>query len=272
MHPLAHKLSRYLWPWKHRTLIWQFARREVLQRNRGSLLGMGWALATPLLMLAVYTFVFVGVMRAQWPGAERGGGIEFALQIFAGLLVFSVFAELATRSPRLVLEQPNLVTKVVFPLEVLPWVTVLTAMFHAALSLCVLLVATWAVRGALPVTAIALPLVVLPLIPFVLGLGWLLASLGVYVRDTAPAMGLAVSLTMFLSPVFYPASALPTAVQGAMWANPLSLIIENVRSVVLLGQWPEWGYLGLYAAVAVAFAAGCALFFEVTRKGFADVL
>lgn len=266
------RLQRYLWPWAQRHLIWQFARREVLQRNRGSFLGMGWSLATPLLMLGVYTFVFVGVMRAQWPGAERGGGAEFALQIFAGLVVFNVFAELATRAPRLVLDQPNLVKKVVFPLEVLPWVAVLAALFHAALSLVILLVVTAGVRGAIPVTVLALPLVMLPLIPFVLGLGWLLASLGVYVRDTAPAMGLVVSLTIFLSPVFYPAQSLPASVQGLLSASPLSLVIESVRQVVLQGLWPDWLHLGLHMAAALVFAAGCALFFEATRKGFADVL
>lgn len=265
-------IHKYLWPWGQRTLIWQFARREVLQRNKGSLLGMGWSLLTPLMMLAVYTFVFVGVMRASWPGAESGGGAEFALQIFAGLTVFNLFAELAARAPRLVLEQPNLVKKVVFPLELLPWITLWASLFHAGISFLVLAGVTLAVRGSLPVTVLSLPLVLLPLLPFLLGLSWILASLGVFVRDIAPAMGLVVSLTMFLSPIFYPASALPSSVGAVLMFNPLALIIENVRRVVLQGLWPEWAALALYSLIAIVFSIVAAKFFDATRKGFADVL
>lgn len=265
-------IRKYLWPWSQHTLIWQFARREVLQRNKGSLLGIGWSLLTPLMMLAVYTFVFVGVMRASWPGSETGGGTEFALQIFAGLTIFNLFAELASRAPRLILEQPNLVKKVVFPLELLPWITLSAGLFHAGISFLVLAGVTLLVRGALPVTAITLPLVILPLLPVLLGLAWILASLGVFVRDIAPAMGLFVSFAMFLSPIFYPASALPPTIEGLMMFNPLALIIENTRRVILQGLWPEWGALALYSAVAVIFSLIAAKFFDATRKGFADVI
>lgn len=169
----------FLLPVRHRTLIWQFSRREVLGRYRGSLFGLAWSFITPLLMLGVYTFVFVGVFKARWPGAEAGGGLEFALQIFVGLMVFNLFAEVASRAPRLIVDQPNLVKKVVFPLEILPWISVLSGCFHLLISGVVLLAVATGVRGGLPVTAIALPLVLLPLIPMLLGLCWLLSALGV---------------------------------------------------------------------------------------------
>lgn len=264
--------QRYALPWHARLLIWQFARREVLGRYRGSVLGLGWSLMTPLLMLAVYTLVFVGVFKARWPGAETGGGVEFALQIFAGLMVFNWFAEMANRAPRLILEQPNLVKKVVFPLEVLPWVTLLAALFHCLLNVAVLLLATWVVRGSLPVTVLALPLVLAVLVPFVLGLSWLMAALGVFVRDVGQIMGLLVSLFMFLSPVFYSLSSLSVRWQQWMRWNPLTPVIEGVRAVVLQGVWPDWLWLGGAALGFVLFAWAAAAFFETTRPGFADAV
>ena len=262
----------YFFPLRHRHLVWQFARREVLGRYKGSILGLGWSFVSPLLMLGVYTFVFVGVFKARWPGAESGGGVEFALQLMAGLMVFNLFAELASRSPQLVLEQPNLVKKVIFPLEVLPWVAVLAASFHWLLNALVLCLAVWAVRGALPLSALALPLVILAFLPFLLGMCWLLSALGVFVRDVSQMMLMVVSMGMFLSPVFYSSRALPEALQSWMWLNPLNFVIETVRQVLLQGVWPDWWALLAYAACASAAALTGAWFFKLTRKGFADVL
>ena len=266
------RLSFFL-PLTQRSLTLQFARREVLGRYRGSLLGLGWSFITPLLMLGVYTFVFVGVFKARWPGAEQAGGIEFAMQIFAGLMVFNLFAEVTTRAPRLILEQPNLVKKIVFPLEILPWVTVLSGLFHLILSVGVLLIAVAAIKpGALSPTMLTLPLVLLPLLPFLLGIGWLFSALGVFVRDVGQIMNFVVSLSMFLSPVFYSLESLSGPMRGWMFFNPLTLIIENVRRVLLHTQWPQWEALAVYTLVACLFAWLAGLFFQATRKGFADVL
>lgn len=265
-------LQRSYIPLRSRSLLWQFARRDVLGRYRGSLLGVTWSFLTPLLMLGVYSFVFVGVFRASWPGSPKGGGLEFALQVFAGLLVFNLFAEVASKAPNLIVEQPNLVKKVIFPIELLSWVTVLSGLFHLLISVATLLVVLVLVRGAVPVTALALPFVLLPFLPFLLGLGWFFSSIGVFVRDVGPVMSMLVSLTMFMSPIFYSVTSLDPEWQFWMNLNPLTLIIEQVRAVLLQGQWPAWGVLGLYALVACLFAAVCATFFQLTRKGFADVL
>lgn len=223
-------------------------------------------------MLAVYSFVFVGVFRASWPGAAKGNGLEFALQVFAGLLVFNLFAEVAGRAPNLIVEQPNLVKKVIFPIELLAWVTVLSGIFHLLISACTLLLVLLIARGALPITALALPLVLLPFVPMLLGLAWFMSAIGVFVRDVSPVMTMVVSLIMFLSPVFYSVATLNENLQFWMTLNPLTLIIEQVRAVLLMGQWPAWGALGLYGLVASAFAVLGAIFFQLTRKGFADVL
>lgn len=254
------------------SLLWQFARREVLGRYRGSLLGLTWSFLTPLLMLGVYSFVFIGVFRAKWPGAVNAGGLEFTLQIFAGLIVFNLFAEVASRAPNLIVDQPNLVKKVIFPVELLTWVTVLSGLFHLMISVATLLLVLLIARGSLPVTALALPLVLLPFLPFLLGVGWLLSALGVFVRDIGQMMTMVVSLMMFMSPVFYSISTLDVRWQFWMNLNPLTLIIEQVREAVLQGHWPAWGALGLYALLACVFAVASAGFFQLTRKGFADVL
>lgn len=259
-------------PIRNNSLLWQFARREVLGRYRGSVLGLTWSFLTPLLMLGVYSFVFVGVFRASWPGAAKGGGLEFALQVFAGLIVFNLFAEVASRAPNLIVEQPNLVKKVIFPVELLTWVTVLSGLFHLLISVASLLLVLLVTRGALPITVLALPLVLLPFLPFLLGLGWLLSAVGVFVRDVGQVMTMVVSLTMFMSPVFYSISTLDVGWQFWMNLNPLTLIIEQVRAVALQGLWPAWELLGVYMLVACLFATVSAAFFQLTRKGFADVL
>jgi lipopolysaccharide transport system permease protein len=259
-------------PYRNRTLLWQFARRDVLGRYRGSILGLFWSFLTPLLMLAVYSFVFVGVFRVSWPGATKGGGLEFSLQVFAGLLVFNLFAEVASKAPNLIVDQPNLVKKVIFPVELLAWVTVLSGLFHLLVSVATLLVVVLFTRGGLPVTALALPLVLLPFLPFLLGLGWFLSAVGVYVRDVGPLMTMVVSLIMFMSPVFYSVASLNADLQFWMNLNPLTVIIEQVRAVLLLGQWPVWSALGIYGVIACVFAIVGVIFFQLTRHGFSDVL
>ncbi len=262
-------------PLAQRGLVWQLARRDVQARYRGSMLGLAWALMTPLLMLGVYTFVFRQVLKARWPGVAGtadAGAMDFALRIYAGLIVFNLFAELVSRAPALITSQPNMVKKVVFPLQVLPWVAVMAAMFQVALNVLVLVAAVWLLGPGLSPTVVAMPLVVLAMCPFLLGLGWWLGSLGVFLRDIGQATGMVVSLLMFLSPIFYPASALPEQFQAFLWLNPLALPIEELRAVALDGRWPHWGPLALYALAGSVFAVLGARWFAATRHGFADVL
>jgi len=259
-------------PFRFHSLIAQFVRRDVLGRYRGSLLGLGWSFLTPLLMLGVYSFVFVGVFKARWPGIEQGDGVFFAIRVFCGLVVFNFVAEILSRSPTVITEQPNLVKKVVFPLDALPVVTVGSALFHFLLSMLVLLVGVVAVQGFVPLTALALPLVFLPLLVQMLGLGWFLAGLGVYVRDIGPVMGMVSSLLMFLSPVFYALTAVAEPMRGVMLWLPTTPVIENFRRLLFDGLWPDWQALALHALIALLTVILGALFFGASRRGFADVL
>jgi lipopolysaccharide transport system permease protein len=247
--------------WTHRELVWQLTRREVLGRYRGSLFGVAWAVGNPLLMLAVYTLVFGYIFRARWGvGVDTTG--EFAL----------VLSEVVSRAPALILSNPNYVKKVIFPIDCLPWVLLGAALFHAIASLAVLLLANLVLRGALSPMVLLLPLVLLPLLLFAVGLSWILASLGVYLRDIGHLVNALVTVLLFLSPVFYPASSLPEPARRLLMLNPLTAVLESSRAVLLWGQSPDWLLL-----IPCTLAGGVVawlgwLWFDRTRAGFADVL
>lgn len=267
-----HYLLSYFFPWRHAGLIGQFARREIDTRYRQSMLGTVWAFLTPLLMLGVYTFVFRFVFKLRWGGAGDETDLAFALRLFAGLSVFNYFAECVSRAPRLVLDQPHLVKKVIFPLEVLPWINALAALANLSVALLLLLLFGAWDQGGLPLTVLALPLVWLPLLPLCVGLGWLLTAIGTYVRDIGQVLGMLVSLLMFLSPIFFPVEALPAALRPWMFLNPLALTITQTRQVLLDGLWPDWSALALHLAMCCLLAALSAAFFKAARKGFSDVV
>jgi lipopolysaccharide transport system permease protein len=271
MQTLLQVFKQYLWPWPQRHLIWQFARREVLGRYKGSMLGLGWAVLTPMAMLAVYTLVFRHIFKARWPGVEDGN-VSFALNLFAGLLVFNWAAEFMSKAPRLVVEQPNLVTKVVFPLQVLPWSSLTASFFHAAVSCGVWLAGCWLLGQGFHASWLAIPLVFFSLVPVLLGLGWTLAAMGVYFRDLGEIVGLFMGMFLFLTPVFFPLSVLPDFLQDWVQLNPLAIPIEALRAIGLLGQCPQFGSLAVLFAVGLVMACLGALLFHRTRKGFADVL
>lgn len=258
--------------WLNKGLIRKLVHREVVGRYRGSMLGIVWSFVTPVFMLAVYTFVFSVVFKARWGGGRNGSSTEFALILFAGLLVFNLFSECINRAPGLVLANVNYVKKVVFPLEVLPWVSMGSALFHFVISFGVWLVAYVLLIGVPHWTIILAPLIVAPFALFVMGLCWALASLGVYLRDVGQVIGLVVQVLMFLTPIFYPASALPERFQTVIFINPLTLPIEMLRGVMYWGKVPSL-QIWLLATMVSAFMAMLGFaWFQKTRKGFADVL
>lgn len=258
--------------WRHRELIAQFTRREVEGRYRGSFLGLLWAFITPLVLLLIYTFVFGVIFQARWPQARSESLGEFAVILFAGLLTFNIFSECVTRAPGLVVGVPNYVKKVVFPLEILPVSVLGAALFHAAVSLAILLAAHLLAGGALHWTILLLPLVLLPLIGLSLGLGWFLASLGVFVRDLGNAIGLVVQVLFFLTPVFYAVETVPEPYRQLLLLNPLAAIVADVRAVVLWGAMPAWLNLINTSLLTALLALLGYAWFARTKKAFADVL
>ena len=258
---------------RNRVLIAQMARREVVGRYQGSVMGLAWSFLHPVFMLTVYTFVFSEVFGMRWGQSQgEGGKAQFALILFVGLIVHALFSEVLNRAPGLILNNVNYVKKVVFPLEVLPAILVLAALFHAAVSLVVLQLAFGVLHADWHWTALLAPLVLAPLLILALGLAWMLAALGVYLRDIGQTMGIVTSVLLFLSPVFYPMSAVPERFQPFILANPLTFIIEQARAVLIWGRMPDWIGLGCYALVSAAVAWAGYAWFQKTRKGFADVL
>jgi lipopolysaccharide transport system permease protein len=257
--------------WRHRNLTVSLVKREVIGRYRGSVLGLFWSFFNPVLMLAVYTFVFSVVFKARW-SVGSDSQLEFALVLFAGLLVFNLFSECVTRAPTLILSNVNYVKKVVFPLEILPWVTLGSGLFHFAVSFGVWLLFYIIFFGEPKPTMCLLPLILLPLVLFTMGISWILASLGVYLRDVSQIIGLVTTTLMFLSPIFYPLSSLPKEFQPIFSLNPLTPIIELTRGVLIWGQEPDYLDLGLYTLIGVIVAWLGFAWFQKTRKGFADVL
>jgi len=256
---------------RHRHLIRQLARRELSARYRGSLLGFFWTFLSPVLMLSVYTFVFSVAFRARWPGASASR-TEFALILFSGLVVFTLFTEPILRSPSLIVSNPNYVKKIVFPLEVLPCVALATALFNAGVGFSLLLAASALLGASLNWTAIFVPLTLLPVVLVSLGLSWLLASLGTFLRDVGPMVGVIAQVLMFMTPIFYPLAALPEPFRRIVGLNPLAFAIEQVRGHIFYGRPPDW--LGLMAFIVAGVGVGWLglAFFQRTRTAFANVL
>lgn len=270
----AARLMTYMFPIGHWGLIRQLVAREIALRYRQSWLGTAWLLLTPMLMLAVYTVVFRHVLNLRWPGSSGtdGGDLAFAANLFSGLLVFNFFSECVGRAPRLVLDQPHLVKKVVFPLQVLAWTNLLQALVGLVVSLGPLVLARLIDGAELAPAMLTLPLIWLPLAMLVLGLGWILSAVGTYIRDIGQVVGLATSVLLFVSPIFFPATALPAGWQPWLQLNPLTTVIEQTRQVVMVGAWPDWGALGSLTLVCTALAGAGAAFFHRVRAGFADVV
>ncbi|MCX7033391.1 MAG: ABC transporter permease [Arenimonas sp.] len=259
--------------WSNARLLRDLTWREISGRYRGSWLGISWSVLQPLLMLAVYTFVFSVVFGAKWSAsAVPAGKFDFALFVFVGVLLHAILGEAITRSSTLVVGNANYVKKVIFPLEILPVTVIGAAAFHAVIAIGILLAGVVLLGGGLHWTVLWLPLLVLPLLVLSLGVAWGLAALGVFLRDTAQVTGVLASVLMFMAPVFYPVSALPVEMRGWLYLNPLTFVIEQARAVIFAGQAPDLPMLALFSAISLLVAQGGYWFFQKSRNGFADVL
>jgi lipopolysaccharide transport system permease protein len=258
--------------WQHRGLIAQFTRREIEGRYRSSFLGFGWSFVTPLILLLIYTFIFGVVFNSRWPGARTERLAEFGLVLFAGLTAFNVFSESLLRASGLIVGVPSYVKRVVFPLEVLAVSVLGSALFHAAISLTVLLAAQLVITGRLEPSLVWLPFAALPLVFLSLGLAWFLSSLGVFMRDLGYAIGLIVQVLFFVTPIFYPVEQVPATFRPVMHVNPLTPIVENFRRSIFGGAPLDWTALVAWLALTGAILMFGYAWFMTTKKAFADVV
>ena len=256
----------------NRQLIVQMTKRDVAGRYKGSVMGLAWSFFNPVFMLVVYTFVFSEIFKARWGVGGEESKTQFAVLLFVGLIVLGLVSEVLNRAPGLIIANVNFVKKVVFPIEILPVIAMGAALFHGLISLGVLLAAFALFNGYLQWTVVFIPLVLLPLIILTTGLAWMLASLGVFLRDVGQTVVIITTVLLFLSPVFYPLTAVPERFRPIIMTNPLTFIIEQAREVLIWGHLPNWMGLGIYTLAAALVAWAGYAWFQKTRKGFADVL
>jgi lipopolysaccharide transport system permease protein len=259
--------------WGHRDLAMQLSIRSVRSGYGGSVLGLFWVVFKPLLMLGVYTFVFGVVFKSRfYKTGEAFNPIDFGLALFAGLSVFTLLSDMLGKAPSLIRANGNFVKRVVFPLDVLVLSEFGATVFNFLITMAIFVVALAIRYGGLPLSSASAPVIILPFMMFTLGLSWLLASLGAYLPDLNQLVGVVVSVLMFVSPIFFPVSALPHALQDLMFLNPVASAVEQVRAAFFLGHWPDpLVLLRQYLTGGLTLWLGWA-WFELTRKGFADVL
>lgn len=264
----ANPLSAWL---THPSLTWEFIKRDIAGRYRGASFGILWSLISPFLMLGVYTVAFGFVLRSRWPGASDST-TDFAMLLFLGLIVHGLFSECLTRAPGLITGNANLVKKIVFPLDVLSWVTVSSALFHALMNLMVYAALTFLLRGGLDIGILLLPFVLAPLIIVCLGIVWIISALSVYLRDISQVTGVIATAMLFLSSAIVPVESLPEGYQWIFQLNPLTFIIDQARNAAFWGRPVNVEGLLLYAFGALVFAWISFIFFQKMRRGFSDVV
>ena len=255
----------------NRGLLFGLIKRDVVGRYRGSLMGLLWSFSNPVLMLTIYTFFFSVVFKARWVGGTNSK-VEFALVLFTGLLIFNFFSEVINRAPNLILSNANYVKKIIFPLEILPMVALGAGLFHLTISVLVWLIFYILFFSIPSIAALQLVFILIPLILLLIGLTWILSSLGVYLRDVGQIIGMVTMALMFLSPVFYPVESLPVAYQDIMHLNPLTYIVEETRNVMIWGKQLNWHRWTFWTTLSGMIAWVGFAWFQKTRKGFADVI
>jgi len=258
--------------WKYRDLIRQLTRREVMGRYRGSFVGLGWSFIQPLMMLCIYTFVFSVIFRARWgPDADESRAV-FALALFMGMITFNIFSEVVNAAPSILTSNVNYIKKVVFPLEILPLVRLLSCLVNALFGLAVLLAGFFVVHRFIHWTVFLVPLAWLPMAMFSLGCGYFLAALGVFIRDVRASIGIITTMFFFLTPILYPISAVPERFRVFSRMNPIAIYVEDMRRVVLWGRMPDWPWFFGGLAVAMLVMVLGFLWFMKSKRAFADVV
>ena len=257
--------------WHYKSLIAGLAKREIHSKYRGTILSFAWSILNPLLLLSVYTFVFSFIFQVRW-GETDTSRTDFAIILFIGLVIHGLFSDVINRSANLIIDNPNYVKKIIFPLQILPVITLLSALFQLLINTLVIVVAFVILHGEFPVTIYYLPFVLLPLLLLTLGVSWIVTALGTYIRDIGQVIGLATMLLLFLSPIFYPLEALPEGYRSFLYLNPISFVVEQSRNILFWQLAPSWDGLLVYSSISLLILVLGYWCFQKTRKGFADVL
>lgn len=270
--------SELLLPWNimtrlmpHVSLLKQFTKREIEKRYKGTFLGLLWSFFTPLLMLLIYAVVFGFIFGGSYghPGETK---MQFVLGLFCGMLLWELIANVLANSPALIVNNSNLVTKVIFPLEILPVAAFGAALVHMAIGFVPLLLLMIFSQGVVPLSALSLFLIFIPLIFYCLGLTWIISALGVFLRDIGAAMPAVITILMFASAIFFPMSAIPEAWRWLVMLNPAAVLISMARNALVFGEWMNGELFGIQLIVSLIVATVGYAFFMKVKSAFADVL
>ncbi len=254
--------------WRHRYLLGQLVKRDVLLRYRGAMFGVLWIFLSPLLMLAIFSYVFGHVFQAR--GGVTENTLPFWLFLYSGLIVFNIFSETVSRSPASVRGYPSFVKKIIFPVQILPLVPLGAALVHGFFNFLILLSAlAW--TGNFHAQALLFPVALIPVVFLAMGFAWFLGAWGVFIKDMTQIVPVFIQMLMFLSPVFYPVSAVPGILKPLYQFNPLGHVIEFSRGLVT-GQPADWFVWSMALAISLVVAILGNLFFQHSREEFADVL
>lgn len=260
-----------LFPIQDRRLLRLFVLRDLHSRYKHSWIGLLWLIIQPIILLSIYTLVFQHILGVRW-GAQQSSGVDFALNLYLGLLVFNIFSESLQAAPSVIRVHSNLIRKVILPIRILPSIPVGLAICDAVLGLLIWFLIYLVALGVPPLTAFYFPIVLLPFVLMVTGVCWIVASLSVYMRDVAQITRFVVTGLLFLSPIFFPLQAMPADLQGILSLNPLAIVIEMLRDVLIAGVSPDWDtYIGFFTISLVVYFAGY-FWFDLTSDGFVDVL
>lgn len=256
--------------WEQRSLISLFVQRDFAGRYRGSLLGAVWPLLNPLGHMVLYTFLFSVVLQVKF-GASTSTS-SFALYLMSGFLPWSAMSEAMSSATTKILEVPNLVKKVVFPLEILPLVTTVSAFLSGVIGIAIVILFAAVIQQTIHPTLLLLPVVIIPHFLFTLGVSWLVASLGVFVRDCRHFMALGLSAWMYMTPIVYPAERLPENLKFILYINPVAGMITDYRKLILEGSLPDFYPYLAYTSLSVVICLLGFHFFYRTKNSFADIM
>ena len=253
---------------RHHGLFIELTRREFSSRYQASFGGIFWSFAQPLFLLTIYTVAFGVILKARWGFA--GGTLDYAFMLFAGLIVFNAFSEVLNKSSTLILSNSNFVKKLIFPIELLPAVTTAVALIHAVIGVAIWVVCYAIFIGTPKLALMMIPSIFICMVPLLLGFSWLIASIGVFIRDSSHIVGMLTHALLFLTPIFYSIDAAPSALHKILLLNPLTFLIEQVRLVLYFGQMPALKGLATYFILASVFSFLCCCVFKRLRPSFAD--
>lgn len=263
---MGHILGLY----RHRALLWSFVKRDLLARYKGSTVGLFWSVIHPLIMLALYTFVFSSILKVRVGASE--GTEQFAIYLFCGLLPWNAFAEGLNRSTGVILENSNLIKRNIFPSEILPVYPVIAGIINELIGFAILLAALLLTGHSISLVMLLLPAILLLQVVLTTGLAWIVAGTTVFIRDLGQMLGVLLTLGIFLTPIFYPPSVVPQGLRVFLTVNPMYALVEAYRSLILKGQLPAWESVAFLASIgAIVFLVGYRVFVRM-QPAFADVL